>query len=237
MIAVYRHDVYKLTGQPHADALDTYAGVPVNQPVPLGADRDAAALSRPDGSPTQTVVNHMTLSRLSLLTGVPVEQAPPHDESVLAPLVTEDDPEVMHQRWLETDVAATVNESVYYPYTSLKYHTLLTAALLDNYRDGHDFADLHLVVDQDGRRVPHRTVYADVDFALHLDGGTHDKPSIRLGDRPRRSWAATWSRLPAHPLATDSEAYDRVLDANLRRITAWSTALQYLEDFMTGVER
>ena len=40
-----------------------------------------------------------------------------------------------------------------------------------------------------------------------------------------------WKRLEAHPLETAHDKYDMVLDANLRRIGAWSTALQYIEDF------
>ena len=44
--------------------------------------------------------------------------------------------QAMHRAWLDSDVVAAFNESVYYPYTSLKYHTLLVAALVDNYRDG-----------------------------------------------------------------------------------------------------
>ncbi len=36
----------------------------------------------------------------------------------------------MHRAWLTSDVASGFNESIYYPYTSLKYHTLIVAALL-----------------------------------------------------------------------------------------------------------
>jgi len=105
------------------------------------------------------------------------------------------------------------------------------AALLDNYCDGHEFADLHLVVGPADKIVPHRTVYADERFTLRIDGDPHGRPSARLGARPWRSWAATWNRLPAHPLDVAHDKYDMVLDANLRRISAWSTALQYLEEF------
>ena len=40
----------------------------------------------------------------------------------------------------------------------------------------------------------------------------------------------------AHPLDTDHDKYDMVLDANLRRIGAWSAALQYLEDFECWID-
>lgn len=141
-------------------------------------------------------------------------------------------------------MAALFNESSYYPYTSLKYHTLLVAALLDNYRAGHDFADLRLIADPGDVIVPHRTVYVDSSDRVHRDHTTDpgftlritgdptpDRATARLGTHPRRSWASTWSNLPAHPLETDRDRFDRVLDANLRRIRSWSTALQYLEEF------
>jgi len=235
IVAVYRHDAHKLNGHPHDYAPETFAGVPVNQPVPRGADADAAALSRPSGQPEQTVETHETHYRLSLIEGEsrydPREFTRHGVESAVRELLTEDDPETMHREWLQNDVVSAFNESVYYPYTSLKYHTLLVAALLDNYRAGHEFSELRLVLDDADEIVSHRTVYADDEFTLRIDADTRGQPSARLGSRPWRSWASAWNRLETHPLDTDSDKYDMVLDANLRRIGAWSTALQYIEDF------
>jgi len=235
MVSVYRHDAHKMNGQPHDYASEMFVGVPVNQTVPHGADGDASELSRPSGQPEQTVENHETLYRLSLIEGEsrydPQEFTRRGVESAVRELLTEDDPETMHQAWLESNVASAFTESVYYPYTSLKYHTLLVAALLDNYRDGHEFADLRLVVNDTDEIVPHRTVYEGEGFTLRIDVDARGQPSARLGSRPWRSWASTWNRLEAHPLETAHDKYDMVLDANLRRIGAWSTALQYIEDF------
>jgi hypothetical protein len=114
---------------------------------------------------------------------------------------------------------------------SLKYHTLLVAALLDNYRAGHDFEELLLLVDDADTIVPHRTIYAGERFALRIAPESDGQPWARLGTRPWQSWASTWTRLTAHPLETGDDTYEMVLDANLRRIRSWSTALQYLEDF------
>ena len=124
---------------------------------------------------------------------------------------------------------------LYYPYTSLKYHTLLVAALLDNYHAGHEFANLLLVVDA-GEIVPHRTVYAGDRFALRIDEDADGQPWVRLGSRPWRSWASAWKRLTAHPLDVNHDKHDMVLDTNLRRIWSWSTALQYIEDLETRRE-
>jgi len=230
LLTAYRHDTHKLTGERHEHAAETFRGVEVNQSVPRGADGDAAALSRPTTSHSQTVPTHDTNRRLSLLTGRPVGEPDSSSEEHVADLVTVGDATTAHERWLGTDVAARFNEAAYYPYTSLKYHTLLVAALLDNYRSGHGFQALQLLIDLPGEVVPFRTVFAGSRFALRIDTAEAEIPSARLGDSPCRSWASTWGRLSEHPLDTGNH-YDRVLDANLRRIRAWSTALQYLEEF------
>ena len=96
MVAVYRHDAHKMNGQPHDYAPETFAGVPVNQTVPHGANGDASALSRPNGQPEQTVENHETLYRLSLTEGEsrydPQEFTRNGVESAVRELLTEDDP-------------------------------------------------------------------------------------------------------------------------------------------------
>ena len=235
MLSAFRHDAHKFTGESHEDAREEFAGVAVNQTVPEGADGDAAALSRPQQKQEQTVPTHDDHYRLSLLTGEtaynPGEFSRATIESEVADLVAIEDAQTAHERWLASDVATAFNESVYHPYTSLKYHTLLVAALLDNYRAGNEFADLRLIVDQAGEVVPFRTVFDGDRFALRIDAEDSDRPSARLGSRPWRSWASAWNRLTAHPLDTDHDKYDMALDANLRRVQAWSTALQYIDDY------
>jgi hypothetical protein len=252
MLAVYRHDVHKLRGRPHTAAAETVAGVRVNEPVPQGADRDAALLSRPRGDLEQTVTNHSSPARLSLLTGDPVvdgsatvdAQAP-----ALRSLLAIEEPAQLHATWLGSTLPAQVNEAHHYPYTSLKYHTLLAAALLDNYRAGHGFEDLFLTVDppaapmiptpqghaeRPGRAsvVPHRTILTTPQFSLRLTAAPGDRPATRLGGLPTRSFAPVWARLPTHPLDTDERVW-MLLDAQLRRIRSWSTALQYIADYTT----
>lgn len=235
MIDVYRHDAHKFHGQSHADAPKEFAGIPVNRAVPYGADADAGALSRPPGRHEPVVPTHEIHHRLSLLIGDPVyipdSRAQAAVENDVRDLLTVADAESAHECWLHSDVATLFNEAVAFPYTSLKYHTLLVAALSNTYRAGLSFDDLHLVVDPADEIVTHRTVYSGDRFALRID--THDgsRPSARIGSRPWRSWASTWNRLTAHRLNTDDDKWDMALDANLRRIWAWSTALQYLEDF------
>jgi hypothetical protein len=235
-LAVYRHDVHKLRGRSHESAEDEFAGVVVNASVALGADGDAALLSRPRGEPEQTVENHVSPYRLSLWSGAPALRELGLSESeidtVVRELVTVQDPEAAHEAWLESEVAAVFNESVYFPYTSLKYHVLLAAALLSNYHAGASFEDLRLVVDDSSTVVAHRTVFTSSVVSLRLTGDPGGAPGASLGGGPARSFAAVWNRLPVQALPVDGSRWWRVVDAQLRRIRAWSTALQYLEDSM-----
>jgi len=230
MLAVYRHDAHKMRGRSHAAGPREIAGVEVNADVPYGADADAAALSRPSGKPQPVVEGHDTHYRLSLITGRsrydPDTFALRHYEDELLALLATDDAEAMHRAWLDSRVVAAFNEAVSYPYTSLKYHTLLVGALVDCYRNGHGFGDLRLVGDESAEVIPFRTVYHDGARSLHV---TTDH-GARFGEVPSRSWGSVWSRLPSHPLQTDEYREHMVVDAQLRRIRAVSTALQYLED-------
>ena len=237
-LAVYRHDVHKLRGRSHLSAAEEFAGVPVNEPVPHGADGDAAMLSRPFRPPEQTVANHWSTARLSLLTRTaPLHADGPTDtEAAIRDLVRIDDAAAAHRAWLDAEVPGLYNELVYYPYTSLRYHTLLTAALLSNYRDGASFGDLWLVADDpEDPPVPHRTVLSTAHCSLRV---THepdrDRPCAKLGPRPARSFADVWARLSGQPLPVNETPWARVLDAQLRRVRAWSTALQYVDDVTTA---
>jgi hypothetical protein len=251
----YRHDVHKLRARPHASATKEYAGVTVNETVPHDADRDSALLSRPEGEPEQTVANHRSPYRLSLLTGetaVETDRIQAAAGGGFRDLVTPDGPEQLHARWLTSEVAGAYSEAVHYPYTSLQYHTLLTAALLHNYRAGYAFEDLWLVATASGTNPntdtattrdpeaaltadevePHLTVLWTPGLALHLTASPGDRPAARLGEVPARSFADVWSRLPAHPIDTDGKRCWRLLDAQLRRIRSWSTALAFIDEYI-----
>jgi hypothetical protein len=239
MVEVYRHDVHKARMRSHEHAEGMFRGIPVNREVPLGVDGDAAMLSRPRGSPEQTVANHESWLRVSLLTGSTGASVGPVGEigAALYDVVSIDDPEELHAAWLGAPVPALFSESPYYPYTSLKYHTLLTAALLDNYRTGAGFEDLFLAVSRgdDAEVIPHRTVLSLPGFDLHVTSDPDGRPAARLGDVPARSFADVWARLPELPFDVDRERRWRVLDAQLRRVRSWSVALQYVEEFVAAL--
>jgi len=244
MLATYRHDAHKMTGRAHENAPEEWFGVSVNADVPYGADGDAAAMSRPNGKPEQVLHDHETHYRRSLTTG-----NTKYDEQEfnlqayggeLKALLATDDAEKMHLRWLADDVVSGFNESVYYPYTSLKYHTLLVGALVDCYRNGMEFDDLGLWIDTDARITPYRTVFTHEGsegipaFTLRIDSHSRGESS-KLSSYPMRNFASVWKRAPFHPWTDSNKQVILWLDAQLRRIRAWSTALQYLETATTEV--
>ena len=105
---IHNNDAHKLNGRSHAAAVDQIAGVRVNQSVPYGADRDAAALNRPSGEPTTTVDSHMSPYRLSL---VDVESRNPRPDVTrtdikngVRELLSETDPEAVHYAWVTSDL-------------------------------------------------------------------------------------------------------------------------------------
>ena len=250
MVAVYRHDVHKLRGRRHDAAADEYQGVRVNETVPRGADGDAALLSRPSGDPEQTVSNHASPYRLSLVTGgsaLESEQMEAVVDGGFQELVASEDAARLHAAWLTSDVASAFNESPYYPYTSLKYHVLLTAALLSEYRAGRSFDELFLAVrpgesaaaDASAETAlesdvvsPYQTVLWSPLVTLAVTSDPGDRPAARLGAGPARSFADVWSRLSDQPFETGGTRSRMVLDAQLRRLRSWSTALQYIEEFV-----
>lgn len=235
ILAALRHDVHKFFGRSHRKARSHLDGIRVNQPVPKGADGDAAALSRPQKRQKQTIPTHKNHYRLSLLTGdTPHEFTVDSKQTIkgkVMKLVEIENPDKAHRNWLRNDIAARFNESVYYPYTSLKYHTLLVTALLDNYQAGNEFSDLKLIADLEGNVKTFRTIFESKKFTLHLDAEEGGLPSARLGDSPWQSWASVWNRLTEHPLDVNNSKVEMLLDANLRRIQSWSVALQYIEEY------
>lgn len=240
MVAVYRHDLHKARMRSHKHAEETFRGLRVNEEVPLNADRDAALLSRPCGEPERTLEAHESWFRVSLLTGQIASSVEPVGDigGSLTELISIEDAEKLHAAWLNSVVTSLFSESPYYPHTSLKYHTLLAAALLDNYRSGFEFEDLFLAVTPsrgDPEVVPHRTVLATPSFAMHVTGEPGGLPAARLGDVPARSFADVWARLPMVPVDVDGEQRWQVLDAQLRDVRSWSSALQLIEEYTAAL--
>jgi len=243
MIETYRHDAHKMSGRSHESAPEEWLGVSVNADVPYGADGDASAMSRPNGKPEQVLHGHETHYRREIDTGDTLYDPQSFNlqaySDKLQALLETEDAEEMHRNWLANDVVAGFNEAVYYPYTSLKYHTLLVGALVDCYRNGHEYDDLGLWLSDTNDPTQFRTIFqysgSDLVPAFTLDIRPHERgKSAKLSSYPMRNFSSVWNRLPAHAWRHNDEQI-KWLDANLRRIEAWSTALQYLDNTLAEV--
>jgi len=237
MTAVYRHDVHKMHGGSHGNSPDEWHGISVNQDVPYNADIDAAKMSRPKGKPEQTLHGHDTHYRRNLMSGESTYDkdgfAIDHVYEDLVALLEERPVVNTHSAWLQNDIVSGFNEAVYYPYTSLKYHTILVAALVWYYREGYEYDDLGLWVPEERQSGPH-VVFNSRQWQLCI--APHERPhSAKLGSRPMQNFAEVWMRLPTHPWPDDPREEIKWIDAQLRRIQSWSTALQYLENALTEV--
>lgn len=237
MTAVYRHDVHKMRGRSHENAPAEWNGYDINADVPYNADQDAAAMSRPRGKPDHTLHGHDTHYRRSLITG-----STAYDQDVFNLNVIRDDLEgllkeqpvaTMHRAWLDNSVVGGFNEAVYYPYTSLKYHTILVAALVWHCREGYEYDDLGLWLCENDESGP-SVVFDAGPWRLCI--APHERPhSAKLGSHPMQNFADVWMRLPTHPDGLHANRESRWIDAQLRRIQSWSTAFQYLENALAEV--
>lgn len=241
MLTVYRHDAHKMRGQSHGNAPETWFDVQVNQDVPYGADKDAAKMSRPDGKPEQQLSGHETHYRRSVITGNtrydPNAFALAEYKPQLKELLSGADAQKTHKSLLESNLVGAFNESVYAPYTSLKYHTLLVAALVDNYRNGHSYDDLGVWLSVNGAIAPHRTIFKATHNGqtITLTINPHERgKSSKLSSYPFRNFSSVWARLPEHPWQYKQTDFERRVDSQLRRMRSWSTALQYLEHALRG---
>lgn len=240
MLAAYRHDIHKLRNVVHADATDEFASVPVNDQPAYGADAAASKMSRQPRA-EYVLPGHDSFHRRSVVTGRLAHGRQSfslhHYESSLRDLVTIGDAVEMHRAWLDGRLPALFNEGAQFPYTSLKYHTLLVAALVDCHRSGLELDELGLQEVPTDDPQPFRTVFrfvGDADLPpFRLDIGEHSVgETAKLGHSPTRNFNDVWSRLPTHPFG-DGDRRGMVADSTLRHIRAWSTALQYLDDALS----
>lgn len=137
----------------------------------------------------------------------------------------------LHNDWLHGYTAALFNESWFYPYTSLKYHTLITTALVMNGAvDNTNFDDLYLHLSTDAED-DYYTIYSHNQLVLKIapwnavdSDGYAKLPTLNHGKKSWMNFGTIWSRL------TTIKGVDRELDAILRNRRSWSTALQFMED-------
>ena len=133
-------------------------------------------------------------------------------------LFRESDPYKLHSKILNSRILNLFNEAKTYPYTSLKYHLLLTCALFYNFQIKNKNSKLYLCENQ----IPNsqfQIIYRDNErewAILPIDGLSRVLPRFDL----------TWIRR-----MKESIGGDRMLDGLLATIKSWSVALSTIEDY------
>lgn len=219
MLLAYRHDEHKFRGAPHSVDRE-------DKKVPYKADLDSGKLSRPSKKSKlgEEVISHY---RISLLTRQsyynPNFFTRRTTKEHLDNLLKLDEPIICHENWLKDKVVSGFNEDGWYPYTSLKYHTLITATLLFNYMKGNRFENLFLIVKKPNK-IDFTTIFLGEKFSLHIMPFTEGFPSARIVKK-EMNFNKVWQKLYELPIKYG------YLDSCLRNIGSWSMALQLIEDW------
>ncbi len=140
--------------------------------------------------------------------------------------------EVMFSALLNCTELSLFNESPDLAFTSLKYHYVLTAVLYYNYLREYKFKDLcFAIIDIDDTHDLFETVFLDNVYNKCMVLKPHDdklKLFTTLGS-PKENFDYAISR------CGNTEYIDPYILSNLRRISSWSTGLQYYEDVLLGM--
>jgi len=139
----------------------------------------------------------------------------------LSNLFTENDARNLHQAILNSKLLNLFSEARKFPYSSLKYHILLTCALYYNFCKGFEPSDLYLCENLPSES-PFQIIYHDSahDWALlpqKQDALSKFSPKFYI----------SWERRQKLSIGGDCQ----VLDALLSGIGSWTVVLAFLEDF------
>lgn len=221
-----RHDLHKIHGRKHTD----------DKKLSTAADKDASKMSR---KRLGTVVfgDDVNNYRCSLIDGKLLFQHGQGNRDRLLVSIEQkymndnDTSEIIYRNLLKCELLSIFNESPDLPITSLKYHTILTAALHYNYMKKHSFKELYFgIMNLSDIEEIFEVIYCDENngkcFVIRASADKMEA-FTQLGV-PKMNFGDAMSRL-------GNEVYiEKSLYANLRRIKAWSTGLQFYEDINRG---
>ena len=135
-------------------------------------------------------------------------------------LFQELDPVKLHNLILNSQVLNKFSESQNYPYTSLKYHLLLSCAFYFNLSNGNKWTQLYLT-EKTQKISDYQIIFKNKDreWALVPDSGM---------SRVYSKFYMTWDRR----IRFDFGGEHQVLNHILSRIGSWSAVLALMEEFM-----
>jgi hypothetical protein len=220
ILSILRHDLHKLKirgFKPHVEAL--------LEPAMKQADGIASWFSR-NGGKEEFDVNDRLHVRCSYLLKVEkkrIENQINKKKEELFEIFKEKDPFVLHSRILKSKLLNKFSEARQYPYTSFKYHLLLTFAIYFNSLHAVDWNKSCLC--ENGKvESPFQVIYKDEnrEWALLPREGM---------SRVFPEFSKTWVRRIKPSIGGE----DHVLDGLLSQIGSWSAALATIEDYLDMV--
>lgn len=220
-----RHDFHKLKGAKHTN----------DARLSTRADADASRMSRPPITKKPIYDEDVSNYRLSLCNG---ETNYKHGQENRDTLCSEirrnynvnNSAEVLYNTLLNCNLLSMFNEAPDLPYTSLKYHTILTTNLHWNYLQNKELKELQLKI------IPIEQIESQYDF-IYID--KENSKGIVMADKDKYNDFEAISNIGSKPFTNFGDVLSRMygviyfnkyLYANLRRIKSWSIGLQYLED-------
>ena len=144
-----------------------------------------------------------------------------------ASLFKENDSLKLHSAILKSKLLNLYSEARQFPYTSLKYHILLTTALYYNLKNNYELKDLYLC-----ENLP-----VESQFQILYKDNIREWAILPLRQQDGLSkmypqFHKTWDRRRKLSLGGDYRIFDEMLST----ISSWSAALATLEDFFTLIE-
>jgi len=220
-----RHDFHKLKGAKHTN----------DKKLSTKADMIASAMSRPPKLKKPTYTSGMNNYRLLLIDSNTLYEYGQQKRDMLCNKIRYDydrnnTAETMYNKLLRCNSLSVFNEAIDLPYTSLKYHTILTTNIHCNYLQNKKFDQLRLkIVSTDLVNCIFDIIYIDDDknkciVLSDKDSYTNFEAMANIGSKPYTNFGDVISRMAG-------DIYlDKFVFSNLRRIKSWSVGLQYLED-------
>jgi len=139
-------------------------------------------------------------------------------------LFNENDPRKLHHKILHSKLLNFYSESRMYPFSSLKYHILLTCAIYYNLKYKIDFTKLYLYKNTDIDSC-YQVIFSTNKITWSLQPSYSEKEGKISPIYPYFNF--TWRRR----LKSTIIGGDRTLDGMLVTIKSWSAALATLEEY------
>ncbi len=218
------HDFHKLRGAKHTN----------DKKLSTSADADASKMSRPHKM-KKPIYEDVSNYRLLLVDGSTLYEPGQKMRDELCERIRHDynreyTAKGMYTNLLKCELLSRFNEAPDLPYTSLKYHTILTTNLHWNYLQGRKLEDLRLKIISGNDihcifDIIYRDYYKNKCIVLSdKESYSNFEAVSNIGGKPFTNFGDVLSRMAREIY------FDDIIFSNLRRIKSWSVGLQYLED-------